>query len=331
MLTVVNTRNGKYAKAEKVDDNTYTLIFTDGTQKDVKADAFGRLYKESAATDYDAAKEAATPAPKAPKMTEEDKAAAAEAKKAVAEAKKAAQAEAKAKKDAEKAAAAEAKKLAAEIKKAELEAAKASNTDADKEAKAAEKAAEKAAKAAEKEAEKAAKAAEREAAKVAREAEKAAKAAEKASTPKKERVAGEAGAQNKRFFQNFLDAVNAQNPDLTKAKARDRSYMSFPAGASGFKYKFVFKGSELKCSLYIFGPQVVTNALFNELEKYKEAIDAAFAEKGLTLDWSAPDDLKVRRVLVTLTGTEDQLIDEGVQTLVRFNQVITPYIDKITA
>lgn len=315
MITVFNARNNKFAKAEKINDDTYTLIFEDGSQKEVKEITFKKWYKEVDASDIQKApdtqsteetsdlEETATPTTeevkdptleteketdKSSEKSEEEKA----AEKAKADEK------AKAKEEAEKAKAA---------KKAE----KAEKTQAEKEAAAKAKAEKESAKKAEREAKKAEAAAK--------------KAAKDAAAPKK---GGNAKEHNKQFFTRFLDALHAKEAGFSKAGARDRNYMSFPAGASGFKYKFVYNEGKLHCSLYIFGPKIVTTALFNALEKYKAEIESEM--DGITLDWNAPEEMNTRRVITILNGTDEELIEKGVDTLISFRDVFDEYIDKIT-
>lgn len=315
MMKVLNTRNNKVFQAEQVDANTYTVISLDGDQKPIKALTFDKWYKVITEEEYVTlsqkvpanAPENAQDAPPAPTPNVNDIPVLdpeADAKKAQEEAEAKAKAEEeKAQKEAEKKAQAEAKKAEAEAKKAEKDAEKAQKKE-------------------EAEALKAQKKAEAEAKKAELQAEKAKKLAEKESQ-------GSMKDRHKEFFTKFLEALNIKKPGYSKAGARDRNYMSFPAGASGFKFKFVKTGDKMDCSLYIFGPQVVTSALFTELEKYKAEIESKLGE--IKLDWSAPEDLKVRRVRTVLTGSDAELIEQGVNTLLRFEEVIPHYVDVITA
>lgn len=334
MISVLNTRNNKKGKAEKINEDTYTIIFEDGDQKEISNSTFERWYQVLLESDLEAAPDASeTPeadvyfaedaqgasadAPEASEDEQADEAStpADEAPESVPEASEDAVTPSVTNADAEKAA--EEAKVAKEAEKAAAAVAK----KAEKEAKAAEKIAAK-------EAEAAKKAEAAKLKKVEADAKKATKEAAKASaTPRESNMK----QVHKEFFTKFLVALNAKESSVTKANARERNYLSFPAGASGFKFKFVKTGNKLDCSLYIFGPAVVTSALFKELEKYKEEIETQTDLSYYKLDWSAPEDMKVRRVRTVIAGTDEELIDLGVEILIRFRNVLIPYVDKITA
>lgn len=344
MITVFNARANKFAKAEKIDADTYTLIFEDGTQKEVKETTFKKWYKEVDASDIQKAPDTnATPAPtpEAEQLTTEEVTGEEtsvnpdptpeeiQAKEVEDKAKADADAQKKAEADAEKLAnkaQAEADKLK---KKADADAEKLKKKEAADKAKAdkdAQTEADKVKKKADADAEKAKKKEDADKAKAEREAKKAeaeAKKAANANTPKVD-----AKERNKRFFTQFLEALNAKESGFSKAGARDRNYMSFPAGASGFKYKFVYNEGKLNCSLYIFGPKIVTTALFNALESHKAEIQAKMT--GFTLDWNAPEELNTRRVITILNGSDAELIEKGVDTLINFRDVFNEYIEIIT-
>jgi multidrug efflux pump subunit AcrA (membrane-fusion protein) len=350
MINVLNTRNNKKGQAEQINEDTFTVIFEDGDQKDVKKASFDKWYTiidEKVSTKKktdDPAPQTDAPAPQAeeatntpeeatdapestpaPSETDEEKQARIDAEKAEADAKKAEtkaakEAEAakkKAEADAKKAEAKAAKDAEAAKKKADADAAKAEAEKAKAEAKA-QKEAEAAAKKAEAEAKK-------EAAKAEREAKKAEKEAAKANAVPRD---GTSKRLHKEFFEKFLAAMNAKEMDVTKANPRERNYMSFPAGASGFKFKLVKTGNKLSCSLYIFGPAVVTAILFDEIKKQQATIEEQLS--GIELVWEASEELKVRRILTVLEGTDEELIENGANVLMRFREVLVPIIDDIT-
>lgn len=340
MTTVQNTRNSRIATVTKIENGSYTVKFEDdGSTKVIQETTFKQWYKEVGLSD--ATLDTVEEAPETADVPDD-----APADLTPEEIEAQAKAEAKAKKDEEKAA----KKAEADAKKAELkvkreeaeEARKAAKakleaeknagqpTDEEKAAAKAKADAERAEAKAKTDAEKAAKKAEEDAKKVEekakKEAEKAAKKAEKDAKAQE----GSAKDRNKTFFTKFIEAVNVKAEGFTKAGARDRNYMSFPAGASGFKYKLVYNEGKLSVSLYIFGPKIVTSTLFKALEAHKAEIDANLTDVG-TLDWNAEEDLKVRRVRIELTGSDEDLITNGVTTLLKFSGTFDNYIDKITA
>jgi hypothetical protein len=322
MLTVFNARNNKYALAEKVNDDLYTLIFLNGEQKEVQKNTFVKWYKEVSQEDFEKAKLAEGSFAPSETGTKTDVPASTltpEAKKAEAEAKKAEQLKVK------EAKAEEAKK-AREAKLAE-KANGTSQEDKDKAKAIADQAKADAKVISDKaKADKAAISSKaKEDAKELKAKEKAEKAEAKALADAN-KTAGKAKGHNKLFFTQFVDLLNSKAEGYSKAGARDRNYMSFPAGASGFKYKFFYTNKKLVASLYIFGPQIVTTTLFNKLQESATEIQALLP---FSIEWKAPEDDKNRRIVTVIEGDDAVLIEQGVDALIKFKEVFTPFIESI--
>jgi chemotaxis protein histidine kinase CheA len=133
----------------------------------------------------------------------------------------------------------------------------------------------------------------------------------------------------KEFFAELLTAVKKVEPDYTRVGARERNYVSFPAGCSGIKYKMYLKDNTLLHSLYFFGEQAVTDQLFNAMMKYRPEIEAKLPEYSLT--WEATEENKHRKIYAEFTSVDkEELIDWGVKAVQRFKEVFAEYIEKVT-
>jgi hypothetical protein len=328
VLNVFNTRNGKYGTAQQVDESTIR-VWIEGKEKDISAKTFKNWYKEVEAKDI---QESATPAPTPEaeikevydQITNPETQADVNTEEVI-------------------------EKLGEVVDELQKKAEEVEATPAPEKSKSTKKSSKKIEKdnvvpfptpevnpTPEEAPEKKSKSKKKEKAPAptpeADPAPKEKKKSEKKTEAPAPKVKSEVNAKqrNKEFFTKFMEALNAKDPSISKANAREKNYMNFPAGASGIKYKWFFTGSKLECSLYFFGgSELVTTSLFKALEAHKETITNQL--DMFDLEWKSEEGQIHRRVSVTFTGAEAHLIERGVEALIRFKEVFTPILENILA
>lgn len=139
--------------------------------------------------------------------------------------------------------------------------------------------------------------------------------------------------RRREFFTRFLEVLNAQEPNITRAaRGYPQSWFSLPVGRSGFGIAVAFgSGNKFRVELYIdTGDRDRNKDAFDELEADRTAIEEAL---GSPLTWQRLDAKRASRVLVEWDGEvidldaqEDELIEWGVQKAIAFHTTFAPRV-----
>jgi hypothetical protein len=141
------------------------------------------------------------------------------------------------------------------------------------------------------------------------------------------------------FFAGLLEQLKAAKPDITNAsKVGYESWFAFSAGRSGFAFSFSFtQNKRFRLELYIDT---------GDGDKNKRAFDALFENRSEIQErlepevaWERLDTAQASRVAVywpetvTIMSGEDRLASLrgwAVDTMIRFKQVLGPYITRLS-
>jgi len=137
------------------------------------------------------------------------------------------------------------------------------------------------------------------------------------------------------FFAGLLEQLKAARPDITNAsKVRYDSWFAFSAGRSGFAFSFAFtQDKRFRVELYIdTGEGERNKRAFDTLAGSRGEIEKAL---GCAVTWDRLDAAQASRVAVywpetvTIMSGEDRLAalrDWAIDTMIRFKQVLGPYV-----
>jgi len=159
---------------------------------------------------------------------------------------------------------------------------------------------------------------------------------------RKASVEDEGGTSTKReayraFFQDLIDELRDKHRFTGARLAQPQNWYSFAAGASGITFGFTFADSgRARAEVYLGRrDRDVNKALFDALEKEKDAIEKEFGEE---LSWERLDAKGASRVAIYAAGRieDDPAKLEttrawGIDRLLRMKRVFAPRLTRLVA
>ncbi len=134
------------------------------------------------------------------------------------------------------------------------------------------------------------------------------------------------------FFQELIDELREKHNFTGARVGQPQNWYTFASGTSGVYYGCSFaQAKQVRAEVYInTGEQKSSKALFDALEKEKDALEKQFGEP---LRWERLDDRSASRIAIYRPGSiEDdpetlmEIRDWGIDHLLRFKKVFGPRI-----
>lgn len=131
------------------------------------------------------------------------------------------------------------------------------------------------------------------------------------------------------FFSTLLDRLHKENPAFTTArKVGYDSWYGFGIGKTGFALNLAFRsGNRFSCELYLdCGDKDMNEYYFDTLLLQKDTIESDLGQ----VEWERLEGKKACRIVAYIDlASDDDKIDWGISTILKFREVFQPYVKQM--